>query len=216
MNKRDVIALQNDLNRFTRKYLKGLGPLQVDGELGPSTVARIKTCKFMLGYKLPIRPEVNADFRNRLSHPRSRKYSSVSRLARAQRRRIAGRARWAASKAHSHVSSGVTTFDGRPIAAWIKPYLVWARANGWRGTVNSGWRSPAYSASLCQRICNAPRCPGLCAGASSNHSGSSKPAGAVDVSDYGTFGRLMHSCPYSPALRNALPRDPVHYSATGG
>jgi hypothetical protein len=88
--------------------------------------------------------------------------------------------------------------------------------HGWKGTLNSGWRDPAYSEKLCIAMCGAKACPGRCAGRASNHSGSTKPMGAIDVSDYGTFGQLMRQCPISPRLFNALgPADPVHFSATG-
>jgi hypothetical protein len=111
---------------------------------------------------------------------------------------------------------GVEWFDGRKVAAWMVPYLTWARKHGWKGHVVSGWRDPAYSERLCWAMCGAPRCPGRCAGRSSNHSGSVKPHGAIDVSDYQTFGRLMHSCPLRPHIYNALgARDPVHYSVSG-
>ncbi len=110
----------------------------------------------------------------------------------------------------------MATFDGRPVAAWMKPYLVWARNQGWRGTLNSGWRSPAYSEQLCRNICGAPSCPGRCAGRASNHAGSVKPAGSLDVSDYARFGELMRRCPLEPRIHNALgARDPVHFSHSG-
>lgn len=113
-------------------------------------------------------------------------------------------------------ATGVTRFDGVPVAAWMVPYLEWARRNGWRGQLVSGWRDPAYSESLCRRMCGAPSCPGRCAGRASNHAGSVQPHGAVDVSDYYTFGRLMQRCPIQPRIYNALgARDPVHFSVSG-
>ena len=113
-------------------------------------------------------------------------------------------------------ATGVTKYDGVPVAAWMVPYLQWARANGWKGRLVSGWRDPQYSRSLCMRMCGAPSCPGRCAGTSSNHVGSAKPNGAVDVSDYVTFERVMARCPYRPQLVNRLDaRDPVHFSVSG-
>ena len=134
-------------------------------------------------------------------------------LARAFARRAKQRK---AAKASAAPRTGVATFDGRPVAAWLKPYLDWARQNGWKGTLNSGFRDPAYSEKLCMSMCGAPSCPGRCAGRASNHAGSSNPAGAIDVSDYVTFGQLMRRCPYSPRIFNALgAQDPVHFSASG-
>jgi hypothetical protein len=117
---------------------------------------------------------------------------------------------------HPPARAGVVLFDGRPCAAWLAPYLEWARGRGWKGTLVSGWRDPAYSEQLCRQICGAPSCPGRCAGRASNHSGNAKPSGALDVSDYQRFGQLMHQCPFSPRIFNALgAKDPVHFSASG-
>lgn len=112
-------------------------------------------------------------------------------------------------------ASGVGRIDGVPVALWMIPYVEWARQHGWKGRVVSGWRDPAYSESLCYRMCGRPSCSGMCAGRSSNHSGSVKPHGALDVTEYTHFGQLMQQCPYSPKLINRLPRDRVHYSASG-
>jgi len=210
-----VRGLQKSLNRFTGRHLRGVGPLVVDGVKGHATARRICTVKFYLGYtgKPQRSAVVKPDFVRRMRHPRSARHSKPAMLARALARRQKQRK---AAKAAAAPRAGVATFDGRPVAAWLKPYLDWARQHGWRGTLNSGWRDPAYSERLCQAMCGAPSCPGRCAGRSSNHAGSVKPAGAVDVSDYVKFGELMRQCPYSPRIFNALgARDPVHFSSSG-
>lgn len=121
-----------------------------------------------------------------------------------------------ANRKAARAATGVAKYDGVPVAAWIVPYLQWARTNGWKGRLVSGWRDPEYSRQLCIRMCGAPSCAGRCAGTASNHSGSAKPNGAVDVSDYVTFERLMLRCPLSPKLINRLDaRDPVHFSVSG-
>lgn len=120
-----------------------------------------------------------------------------------------------ANRKKAAATTGVGRYDGVPVAAWIIPYLQWARENGWHGRLVSGWRDPAYSESLCYRICGRPSCSGTCAGRNSNHSGSAKPHGAVDVSDYIKFAQVIQHCPLSPKLFNALPRDRVHFSASG-
>jgi len=84
-----------------------------------------------------------------------------------------------------------------------------------QGRLNSGWRSPEHSEQLCLDMCGAPSCPGRCAGRASNRSASTKPNGAVDVSDETRFGQLMAQCPYSPPIFNDLPSDRIHFSATG-
>jgi hypothetical protein len=211
----EVRRLQKGLNRFTERYMEGVGPLVVDGIKGHATARRIVTVKYHLGYggKPQRSATVKPEFVRRMRHPRSPRYSNPAMLARAFARRIKQRK---AARASAAPRNGVATFDGRPVAAWMKPYLDWARANGWKGTLNSGFRDPAYSEKLCISMCGAPSCPGRCAGRSSNHAGNSNPAGAIDVSDYVTFGQLMRRCPYSPRIFNALgARDPVHFSVSG-
>lgn len=80
----------------------------------------------------------------------------------------------------------LVTFDGLQVPRWIASILQNARNDGVSFHVISGYRSPAYSTSLCMGMCGAPQCPGTCAGAASNHacppSGKGVPyEGAVDV-----------------------------------
>jgi peptidoglycan hydrolase-like protein with peptidoglycan-binding domain len=211
----EVRRLQKGLNRFTERYLDGVGPIVVDGIKGHATARRIVSVKYHLGYtgKAQRSATVKPEFVRRMRHPRSARRSTPAMLTRAVARRAKQRK---AARASAAPRNGVATFDGRPVAAWLKPYLDWARQNGWKGTLNSGFRDPAYSEKLCMSMCGAPSCPGKCAGRASNHAGSSNPAGAVDVSDYVTFGQLMRRCPYSPRIFNALgAQDPVHFSASG-
>ena len=213
MTKDAVRELQTALNGFTEKHLVGLGKLIVDGEMGPATKKRIRQAKHYLGYTGTARKTIAVDdeFLQRLKHPRRK--ASPRMLARAARRR---RKQRKAAKLSRAPRAGVDSFDGEPVAAWMKPYLVWARENGWKGTLNSGWRDPAHSERLCYDICGAAKCPGRCAGRSSNHVGNVKPAGSIDVSDPAKFGELMRRCPYEPKLKNVLgAKDPWHYSVTG-
>ncbi len=134
---------------------------------------------------------------------------------------IAKRSRQIVSKQRANqkaaaAATGVTKYDNVPVATWLVPYLQWAREHGWNGRLVSGWRDPQYSRQLCFAMCGAPSCAGRCAGVSSNHSGSAKPHGAVDVSDYAKFEQLMARCPLEPKLVNLLDaRDPVHFSVSG-
>ena len=211
----EVRRLQKGLNRFTERYMEGVGPIVVDGIKGHATARRIATVKYHLGYtgKAQRSATVKPEFVRRMRHPRSPRRSTPAMLTRAAARRAKQRK---AAKASAAPRNGVAMFDGRPVAAWLKPYLDWARQNGWKGTLNSGFRDPAYSEKLCISMCGAPSCPGRCAGRASNHAGNTNPAGAVDVSDYVTFGQLMRRCPYSPRIFNALgAQDPVHFSTSG-
>jgi Domain of unknown function (DUF1906) len=209
-----VRNLQQLLNQFSARFLKGMAPLVVDGKKGPATKQRIRAVKYYLGYTGSTRTAAAVDeaLVQRLKHPRSVKSSNPAMLARAARRRRAQHKNARRSLAHR---AGVATFDGRPVAAWLKPYLVWARSHGWQGTLASGWRDPLYSEHLCKAKCGAPTCSGTCAGRSSNHSGRIKPAGAIDVTHPDVFAKLMLQCPLRPRIRNDLPRDRVHFSATG-
>lgn len=114
----------------------------------------------------------------------------------------------------------LATFDGRVVASWMvgdnpqkKNWLGLSRKAGWTGTVVSGYRTPEYSESLCYAMCGHPSCPGTCAGRSSNHSGKTYPAGAIDVSDYTNFGEIQKRI--GSPLINDLPIDKVHYSVSG-
>ncbi|MEJ7784747.1 MAG: hypothetical protein WKF96_08090 [Solirubrobacteraceae bacterium] len=219
MTRAQIRVVQRGCNHFTRRYLSGVQPLIVDGKPGVATGRRIRWIKYYLGYAGGAGAQ-NAvgdhALRSRMWHPKSARYSTPARIARGAKRRSVQRARWRKNHKAASKATGVGRFDGVPVANWLIPYLQWARAHGWRGRLVSGWRDPAYSESLCYRICGAPRCPGRCAGRSSNHSGSSRPNGAVDVSDYMKFRQLMTRCPYQPQIFCGLDaRDPVHLSAGG-
>jgi hypothetical protein len=105
---------------------------------------------------------------------------------------------------------------GRQIPNWMIPWLDKSRAAGWDGVVVSGVRTPAQSQGLCYAMCNAPTCPGKCAGVYSNHnmtSGQCYPSGALDVSDQYEFEQVQFQI--GSPLRNNLPLDTVHFSVSG-
>lgn len=220
MTKSQVREFQAELNAFIKTYGDlGVAPLMVDGDLGPATRKRIHIVAYWLGFTKDHR-KLSKEFRWMLRHPHAlRGEASDIRVARAKRgsnRRKDRRHAVAASHRKARRTTGVGTFDGKPVANWLIPYLEWARAHGWTGQLNSGWRDPNYSEHLCFQMCGAPSCPGRCAGKSSNHVGSTKPNGAVDVSDYVRFGQLMRKCPLRPVLINVLgAQDPVHFSVSG-
>lgn len=227
---------QHTLNAFTHDWLKGVEPLIVDGNLGHATNTRVRTVEYYLGYDRDRINELGDQYRTnervrrqlvrRARHPMDPQYvpsndagirKAVVYRGRTRRRRQ--KARWLANQVKGFFATGVTYYDGKPVAKWMVPYLNYARAHGWVGRLTSGWRDPAYSEHLCYLMCGAPSCPGKCAGRSSNHVGSSNPHGAIDVSDYARFGSIMASMPLpsgAPRLHNSLGwRDPVHYSASG-
>lgn len=128
-------------------------------------------------------------------------------------------------KSHGQPGHGhkLVEVDNRLCAGWIaRNALKPARASGiWRGSVISGYRSPEYSTSICEGMCGHPTCPGLCAGASSNHScppsHTCEPhEGAVDVSD--APGLIAYCRSHGVPLHGAgefLPSDPNHCSYSG-
>lgn len=108
---------------------------------------------------------------------------------------------------------GIVNFDAKTCVEWIAHDLYEAREHGWNGYLVSGYRTPAYSISLCMSMCGAPSCSGTCAGAASNHAKSGDGQGAVDLSDYITAERVFHDI--GSRLWNNLSRDLVHFSSSG-
>jgi hypothetical protein len=213
MTKAEAEQLQKNLNRFTNKFLEKFPELMVDGDRGPLTNKRIVGCKFYIGYEggRQRSTRVTPVFRARLARPTSTEVVPAEMIALGKQRRKDQHER-----AKQPPAAGTTQFDGRLVANWMKPYLEFARENGWKGQLTSGFRDPAHSEHICFVQCGAPSCPGTCAGRRSNHVGNKKPQGAIDVSDHARFGQLMESCPLKPRIFNALgAADPEHFSATG-
>lgn len=228
--------LQHTINAFTHDWLKGVEPLIVDGVLGFATNRRVRTVEWYLGMDSDRIKQLGDDYKRnevvrrelvrRLRHPMDAQYvpskdAGIRKAVvyRGRKRRRAQKARYYANLVKAFFTTGVTYFDGKPVAKWMVPYLKYARAHGWTGRLNSGWRDPKYSQQLCYAMCGAPYCAGKCAGLSSNHVGSANPKGAIDVSDYTRFGQIMATMPLpsgAPRLHNSLgSRDPVHFSASG-
>jgi hypothetical protein len=83
-----IIQLQRDLNTFTRKFLRYVPPLAVDGEKGQTTNKRIKLVKFYLGYVKKRRAaQAGHELRVRMRSPRSRKHADRKAVMRGIKRR---------------------------------------------------------------------------------------------------------------------------------
>jgi hypothetical protein len=104
-------------------------------------------------------------------------------------------------------AKGVASFEGKKVAAWIAPILSFARQHGWKGTINSGYRSYADQ----QRIYNSGVRPAAKPG-TSNHEFTAYPGGAIDVSDAATLSKILANSPYAKRLVWAGSKDPVHFS----
>jgi len=205
---------QHRLNLFTKKYIKGVGPIPEDGRDGPLTQKRIKHCQWWLGWN-DRDGKWSDKLHFHLIYPHSLGKGSRRVSPKTLLRGVKRRSQHNAWYIRTHFTSGVTTYDGVHVAEVAVPILQWCRAHGWRGRLVSGYRSPAYSQSLCYAMCGAPRCPGKCAGTSSNHVGTTASRFAVDVSDYYNFASVVRRCPLKPHIYNNLPSDPVHFSPTG-
>jgi hypothetical protein len=89
--------------------------------------------------------------------------------------------------------------------------LDFASSHGWHGTVTSGYRTYAEQAALYKAYKEGRGPLAAPPGHSSHETGQ-----AVDVTDYGTFGRIMAHAPAFERLYNRLGgRDPVHFSVSG-
>lgn len=106
---------------------------------------------------------------------------------------------------------GTASFEGRKVAAWIAPILQYARSQGWKGQVNSGFRSFEEQT----RIYNSGVRPAAKPG-QSNHEGSDWPRGAVDVSDAAQLSAILRKSKFAKKLVWAGSKDPVHFSHPHG
>jgi hypothetical protein len=106
---------------------------------------------------------------------------------------------------------GVGTFQGKPVAKWIIPILEYAVSKGWKGRVNSGYRSTQDQARVCATGVKPCATPGK-----SNHQGKQYPKGAVDVSEAPQLSAILLASKYKKVLVWAGGKDPVHFSHPHG
>lgn len=104
---------------------------------------------------------------------------------------------------------GVSTFDNHPVSNWIIPYLIYARAQGWSGHVESGYRTPAeqIAAAKSYGLWHYPSGP-----LASNHVKKNFPGGAVDVTQAAQLNGILQQLPGGSLLQWAGASDPVHFS----
>lgn len=215
----EIVHLQHALNRWSKDHRDlGRPVLQVDGGMGTLTKKRIREVKYDLGYLDP-KGVIDENFFKRMNHPTEVHMDwgqGEEAVARGKERRSRRRLAVARNRIRAFLKPGVGTFDGVPVAKTAIPVLKWCREHGgWKGRLVSGYRTPAYSESLCFAICGRPSCPGRCAGRSTNHAYATPERFAIDVSDYVNFGHIVAQCPIKPKMHNALPNDLVHFSPQG-
>ncbi len=112
-----------------------------------------------------------------------------------------------AGQAGAASTGGTADFAGKRVAKWIAPILEYARQQGWKGGVNSGFRSLGEQT----RIYNSGVRPAAKPG-TSNHEFTVFPGGAVDVSEAQQLANILRRSPYAGKLQWAGSKDPVHFS----
>ncbi len=113
-------------------------------------------------------------------------------------------------------------FDGHWLPKWIAGVNKRARARGVDFAVLSGFRTPAYSTSICEHQCGAPQCAGTCAGAKSNHACPPDGAGTAYEGAEDLYPGAAEFEAYCRAYKEpligggaVLPNDPNHFSHAG-
>lgn len=109
-------------------------------------------------------------------------------------------------------AKGTTQWGGQTVAAWIAPILTYAKQHGWKGGVNSGYRSYSEQAGLYAGLVAGTRQGPVAKPGTSNHEGSQFPRGAVDVSDAAGLSKVLQGSKYANVLVWAGGKDPVHFS----
>ncbi len=216
---KQVRDLQDAANTIIHAHRFPWMKMVEDGGLGPDTLKKVHFAGWLFGLSAKELKQIkNGTISVRvqkLLRREKRKGINRKRIDRKRRPKV-DRTR----KLHDNVDpdgDGLAKFEGTVVAAWIVPWLEKAREHGWKGWLTSGWRDPLYSQQLCYNMCGAPSCPGKCAGLKSNHVGKGNKngdPGAVDLTDYYTFGRIMAEL-NSPLHNSIGPSDPVHFSASG-
>lgn len=223
----------DDLQRGTNRVVDRQGfkwrQVPVDGVAGHATFRSAHLALWLMGASDEQLAKVRRQDRitgrayelliDQIQHSAAMKKRARQRAAEAKELREAHRS------SNQAAINGTAAWRGFRVAAWMVGVTIgpdgtktnWLQRSvdkGWSGGLYSGWRDPIYSESLCQNMCGAPSCPGMCAGRASNHSQTGSPNwGAIDVQDYDNFGRIQREI--GSPLRNDLPADRPHYSTTG-
>lgn len=111
------------------------------------------------------------------------------------------------SGAQAPTVKGVAPFGGKQVAAWIAPALALAQQRGWKGGVESGYRTLAQQTAIYDSGVRPAAKPGT-----SNHEMTAFPGGAVDVTDPQGLSRALQGTKYEKLLVWAGAKDPVHFS----
>lgn len=224
----DVKRLQEGLNKIVDHYEFDWRRIKVDGENGDLTKRVARLAGFAIGLSKPQLKNLgkgtftqHAQTYLRGDKPRTAQMEKAAKGRKETLQTLRQEHRKAVEDAGP--STGTVIFDGKACAAWIaNDVLTPARASGdWTGYLISGFRTPAYSESLCIAMCGSPTCPGVCGGRYSNHacppSGTCQVGeGAADVTDPAGLQRWCraHGDPLH-GNGEMLPADTPHFSKSG-
>lgn len=227
--------LQQEVNKILDRREFPWRKVRTDGAAGPSTFSAAHMAGWLIGLSDDQLQKIrNGDSITEHAYfllTSQRPHSAAMKKRDRDRRTDAKKLRQL-HKASQEPADGLAVWQDHiqttpiTVAAWIigkavgpdgnrTNWLKLAREAGWDGVLTSGYRTPEYSESLCYVMCNAPSCPGRCAGRSSNHSQKGPPLwGCFDCTDYETMERVLREI--GAPLKNELDwRDPVHFSYTG-
>ena len=109
---------------------------------------------------------------------------------------------------------GIADFEGKKVAAWIKPLLEYAREKGWAGHVNSGYRTDEEQTRIYQSGVRPAAKSKALGGGGSKHEQTGFLQGAIDVTDAETLNRILKA--KGSRLKFAGAKDPVHFSVPSG
>lgn len=102
---------------------------------------------------------------------------------------------------------GLGAYEGKQVAGWIIPFLNYAKLNGWRGTLTSGFRTLQEERAIWNSGIRPAAKPGT-----SNHGKKNFPGGAVDVTEAKQLAEILNGIVGGSLLQWAGAKDPVHFS----
>lgn len=209
---------------YVKSILSGVGHADAPGDSssssGPSSRTVTKTRTIPGVDNSDTRKALILSFLQRRHDPQAliglasglREAQDVPAAKASSTRTVKVKGRSSSSDAGTH--GGTATFDGKPVASWIKPLLEYGREHGWKGTVTSGYRSDAEQKRIYDSGVRPAAKPKAYGGGGSNHSRTGFLQGAVDVSDAATLDRILRA--KHSRLKFAGAKDPVHFSVPRG
>jgi hypothetical protein len=102
---------------------------------------------------------------------------------------------------------GVVRFEGKLVAAWIAPFLTYAKQHGWTGSLTQGFRTYAEEVAIWNSGTRPAAKPGT-----SNHGKKNFPGGAADVTEPQQLAHILAQLPGGSLLKWAGAKDEVHFS----